>query len=303
LYRKLSELFEELLFVEPDGTVVGSGKKLWELYPFPEAIAALEEARERGRSSFQAEERGRSFTFQLARLPDGTVAVLKRDDTLAKEFDSVKREVVSTLSHEIKTPLTVIRGNVEFLLHYGNCNDKEVLKETLEKVEKLERIVSGIGRLFKKSSQMAALNLRPLTEEVVESFTPKAAEKGITLKTELEDTNTVADAVLFQQLLRNLLDNAVKFTKEGEVRVKLTEEFLEVSDTGRGIPREKLSRVFERYYREGENSGQGIGLSVVREIAKHHGWKVEVESEVGRGSRFRVVFYPDENIGKEAVKE
>ena len=292
--RELQSKFPEIAVVDLKGFLVGEGfKKLWDVYPFQEVVKAFEEAVREGESSASFSEGERTYLLKLSKIGD-LVVVLKRDITLEVELDEIKRSVVSTLSHEIKTPLTAIKGNAEFLLLYGECSDPDAVKEIYEKAVKIESILSGLGKLFStKVSSFEWVNLRPLTEEVLSSFVERAREKGVELLSSLEDVSLPADKVLYQQLLRNLLDNALKFTDSGKVRVELTPEFLRVSDTGRGIPASFLPKIFERFVKGEESSGSGIGLSVVKEIARFHGWQIEAESEEGKGSVFTVYFQGD----------
>ncbi len=292
--RELQSKFPEIAVVDLKGFLVGEGfKKLWDVYPFQEVVKAFEEAVREGESSASFSEGERTYLLKLSKIGD-LVVVLKRDITLEVELDEIKRSVVSTLSHEIKTPLTAIKGNAEFLLLYGECSDPDAVKEIYEKAVKIESILSGLGKLFStKVSSFEWVNLRPLTEEVLSSFVERAREKGVELLSLLEDVSLPADKVLYQQLLRNLLDNALKFTDSGKVRVELTPEFLRVSDTGRGIPASFLPKIFERFVKGEESSGSGIGLSVVKEIARFHGWQIEAESEEGKGSVFTVYFQGD----------
>ncbi len=289
--RELQSKFPEIKVVDLKGFVVGERfLKIWDVYPFQEVVRAFEEAVREGESSASFTEGERTFLLKLSRVGDLIVA-LKKDITLEVELDEIKRSVVSTLSHEIKTPLTAIKGNAEFLLLYGECSEPDAVREIYEKAGKIESILSGIRNLF--SSRVSAfewVNLRPLAEEVIASFRERAEEKGVELRYFLEDVSLPADKVLFQQLLRNLIDNALKFTEQGRVEVELTSEFLRISDTGKGIPKNFLPRIFERFVKGEGSSGSGIGLSVVKEIARFHGWKVEVESQEGKGSVFTVYF-------------
>ena len=289
--RELQSKFPEIAVVDLKGFLVGENfKKLWDVYPFQEVVKAFEEAVREGESSASFTEGERTYTLKLSRVGDFIVA-LKKDITLEVELDEIKKSVVSTLSHEIKTPLTAIKGNAEFLLLYGECSEPEAVREIYEKAGKIESILSGIRNLFShRVSPFEWVNLRPLTEEVLVAFKKRAEGKGVELLSSLEDVSLPADKVLYQQLLRNLLDNALKFTDSGRVRVELTPEFLRVSDTGRGIPKDFLPKIFERFVKGEGSSGSGIGLSVVKEIARFHGWRVEVESEEGKGSVFTVYF-------------
>ena len=289
--RELQSKFPEIKIVDLKGFVVGEHfLKIWDVYPFQEVIKAFEEAVREGESSATFTEGERTYLLKLSRVGD-FVVVMRKDITLEVEIEELKRSVVSTLSHEIKTPLTAIKGNAEFLLLYGGCSDSDVVEEIYEKASRIESILLGIGNLFStRVSTFEWVNLRPLTEEVLSFFEKRAEEKGVELLSSLEDVSLPADKVLYQQLLRNLLDNALKFTDSGRVRVELTPEFLRVSDTGRGIPKDFLPKIFERFVKGEGSSGSGIGLSVVKEIARFHGWQVEAKSEEGKGSVFTVYF-------------
>ena len=289
--RDLQNRFPEIKVVDLKGFLVGEDfKKLWDVYPFQEVIRAFEEAKRIGEGSASFSEGERTYVLEFKRVGEYIVG-LKKDITLKLEIEEIKKNVVSTLSHEIKTPLTAIKGNAEFLLLYGDCSEQDAVREIYEKTGKIESILSGISNLFSsKVSTFEWVNLRPLSEEVIASFRKRAEKKGVDLLFFLEDVSLPADKVLYQQLLRNLLDNALKFTEQGEVKVELTSEFLQVSDTGKGIPKGLLPKVFERFVKSEWSSGSGIGLSVVKEIARFHGWKVEVESEEGRGTVFTVYF-------------
>ncbi len=291
--RELQSKFPEIKVVDEKGFVLGEDfKKLWDVYPFQEVVKAFEEAVKEGESSATFTEGDRTYLLKLSKVGSLIVA-LKKDITLEVEIEELKKNVVSTLSHEIKTPLTAIKGNAEFLLLYGECSDPDAVKEIYEKAEKVESILSGIGKLFSsKVSNFEWVNLRPLTEEVVASFKKKAGKKGVELRYFLEDVSLPADKVLFQQLLRNLIDNALNFTDRGRVEVELTSDYLRVSDTGKGIPEELLPKIFERFVKSKGSSGSGIGLSVVKEIARFHGWEVQVESEEGVGTVFTIIFQP-----------
>ena len=285
--RKLGRAFEELLIVDDKGEIVGRGEKLWERYPCPEAVRAHRELFERGESSFEFEERGRHYLFKGKRV--GELGVFIREEiTLKKEVEELKREVFSTLSHQIKTPLTVIRGNAEMSLEFGA--EKEELEEIVKKCSEIEEILKGLQKLFERSGRFPLINLRPVALECVREFERRAREKGLEFKHSLKDVNLPAEPTLFKQLLINLLDNAVKFTERGRVEVELTEGYLKVSDTGCGIDEEIRERLFEKFVKGKRSNGEGIGLSVVKEIARFHGWRVDVESNKGEGATFTVYF-------------
>ena len=293
LLLKIQEVRDDILFVDRKGYVLGRSKKLWDYYPFGETVKGFEEALETGKSSFEVEEGERVYRFEIAKLSKELLIAVKKDVSCERKLRKVKREVVSTISHELKTPLTVIKGNVEYLLNYGSCEEKELLEEVVKKVEKIEEIIAGAQKLFSSAKEFSEVKLKPLVENVLKTFNSKVEEKGLKLKTHLQEVSVACEKVLFEQLVKNLLDNALKFTEEGEVEVRLEEEegkvVLSVRDTGVGIPKELLPVVFEKYVKSPKSSGHGIGLSVVREIVRFHGWQIEVETEEGKGTTFKVI--------------
>jgi signal transduction histidine kinase len=230
------------------------------------------------------------------------------------ELDRLKAEFVSVASHEIKTPLSVIRGYVSLLADgiYGEVN--EVQKKTLgavnDQTDRLTRLVhrlldisrfeAGGGRL-----ELRRINLRDFIQELVSGFQVLAFQNGITFRVDVADdlpVNVVGDADRLNEVLGNLLSNAFKFTRRGgtidlvaqrdgaNVRVK-------VADTGVGIPADKLPHIFEKFYQvdneaQPRSVGSGLGLAIAREIVEAHGGTIGAASEPGRGTTFTMVI-PD----------
>ena len=287
LIYELGKAFEELLIVNRKGELLGRREKLWEIYPCPEAVRAHRELFERGESSFEFEERGRHFLFKGKRV--GELGFFIREETtLKKEVEDLKRELLATLSHELKTPLTVIRGNAELGLETGA--GKEELLEIVRKCNEIEELLKGLKKLFERPQKFPLVNLRPVALECINGFKSRAREKGIDLIYSLKDSSHRAEPVLFKQLLLNLLDNAFKFTRKGRVEVELEESYLRVSDTGEGIEEGIKEKLFEKFVKGKGSPGEGIGLSVVREIVRFHGWRIEFKSSPGRGTTFTVFF-------------
>jgi two-component system phosphate regulon sensor histidine kinase PhoR len=291
LLAEIQNKFEEITVVDKKGYILGSNyKKLWDIFPFPEVISSFEEVLKEGKSSCKVKEEEKTYLLKFKKVRD-FILILKSDVSLNEEYENIKKSVVSTLSHEIKTPLSSALGNVEYLLLYGNCEEREILEEVLEKLRELNSIVGGIENLFKYSHlNFSWINLRPITEEVINELRKEAENKGVKLIYKLVDVSLPADKVLYSQMVRNLLSNAINFTDRGRVEVELTENYLRILDTGRGISKELLPKIFDRFVKGEESSGQGVGLSIVREIVKFHNWKIDVESKEGEGTTFTVHF-------------
>jgi PAS domain S-box-containing protein len=235
----------------------------------------------------------------------GRVCVL-RDITQLKALDSLKSEFVSTVSHDLRTPLTLMRGYTTMLEMVGQLNDQQTgyVRKIIGGVESMSRLVNNLLDLGRIE---AGVGLRPelisstdVVERVVSVLQIQASQKKIQIKTEFpaqaSKLMVEADPALLQQALQNLVENAIKYTKnEGKVTVRVQPQaervIFEVSDTGIGISPMDQPRLFERFFRlpqagGQENQGSGLGLAIVRSIAERHFGQVWVESQLGQGSTF-----------------
>ncbi len=228
------------------------------------------------------------------------------DITEKKKLEKIRQDFISNVSHELKTPLTSIKAMVEVLLE-GGADDSKLRKDFLEninqEVDRLSRLVNDLLLLSRLESDKAFLNPVPtdfvsLVTRTVSRFQPRAMKEGLTLTLDIkgEIPPIKVDVNYIDQVISNLIDNAIKYTPSGGKIDVLVEDLgkevkVSVKDTGIGISKEDLPRVFERFYR-GDKSrnlslgGVGLGLSIVRHIVEAHGGKVGVESSLGKGSTF-----------------
>lgn len=225
------------------------------------------------------------------------------------ELDRLKAEFVSLASHELKTPINVIGGYAELLEEglYGEANakQKEVLSLIQEQASTLTRLVNQLLDLSRFEAGGFQLEFRdvepePLLERVAQSFEALARQKQVDFQVEVVTplpTSIKADPDRLQhEVLSNLLSNAFKFTPSGgRVRVRAGAEHqvfvIVVSDTGAGIPPEDLPHIFQKYYQvdgDQKSQGSGLGLAIAQQIIQAHGGRIEVESEVGHGTSFRI---------------
>jgi two-component system phosphate regulon sensor histidine kinase PhoR len=234
----------------------------------------------------------------------GTILVF-HDVTRLKQLERTREEFVANVSHELRTPLSHIRGYVETLLG-GAKDDPEVATRFLQTIERnagrLQSLIEDLLTISELESGRVTLNLqtvslRAVMEKVREDFQTRAAAKAITLSNEVVELTVRADVGRLEQVVSNLVDNAIKYGRSGG-RVVLggratgdgqTEVF--VQDDGPGLPAETLERVFERFYRvdkarSREQGGTGLGLAIVKHLVQSHGGKVWVRSEVGHGATF-----------------
>lgn len=218
----------------------------------------------------------------------------------------IRQEFFSNASHELKTPITSIRGYVE-LLEVGMALDeitrndflKRIKKETLRMTSLVDDILM-ISRLESRGARadIVPIQVKELLEEVVSSLAPQAAERKVLIYKECEAFSIQADLRQMTELFTNLLSNAVKYNNPGgSVWLKVRREngrmIVVVKDNGVGIPKESQSRIFERFYRvdkgrSRKQGGTGLGLSIVKHVVSFYGGTVQVESEVGKGSCFIV---------------
>jgi len=237
----------------------------------------------------------------------GRVCVL-RDVTHFKELDALKSEFVATVSHDLRSPLTLIKGYTTMLEMMGQLNDQQtnyVNKISLG-IEAMSRLVTNLldlGRIEAGMSlQFEIVSVRDVIERATAAMQPQATHKQIKLSTEI-DPGTIplveADQALFQQALQNLIDNGIKYTEPGgKVRVlaRTHDENLvvEIIDTGIGIAPVDQPRLFEKFYRGGQRDarkqqGSGLGLAIVKSIIERHNGKVWFESQLGKGSKFSIL--------------
>jgi len=228
------------------------------------------------------------------------------DVSHVKKYEQSKREFVDNASHELKTPISVLRGIVETLLEEEEDQRKRrFLEKALRRIEQMQNLVEDLLTLTKLESGRERLNLSEfklmeLVEEVYDSLEQEFVKREVSFENLVsEDFKMFADRQKFFLLLRNLIDNAVKYNKKGgKVRVLAKKEgnkqILEVEDTGIGIPPEHVPFIFERFYRvdkgrSKEMGGTGLGLSIVKHIVFLHGGEIRVHSKPGEGSRFSIV--------------
>lgn len=233
----------------------------------------------------------------------GQVMVL-RDVTYFKQLDELKSEFVATVSHDLRVPLTFMRGYATMLPMVGQLNPKqgefadkivvgiEQMSELIEDLLDLNRIEAGVG-LARETCQ-----LNELVNSAVANFRNNAANKNIALSLQLaDDLPTISgDKTLLRQAISNLVDNAIKYTAAGG-RVKIVSEsrdmnvVVSVQDTGIGIAPSDQARLFEKFFRVKQRDtigikGSGLGLAIVKSIVERHGGRIWVESRLGQGSSF-----------------
>ena len=221
-------------------------------------------------------------------------------DTVDDE-DHLRRTFASDVAHELRTPLAILRASVESMQDGVVAPDAGSIASLHEEVLRMSRLVEDLETLAQAdaarfSLRRESLDLGAEVRTVAMGFRDRFAEAGIGYQDRIEDVRIEGDADRIRQIVANLLSNALKFTPSGgDVTVSVAEEggavVIDVSDTGPGIPADEIGRVFDRFYRGRtvRAGGSGIGLAVVRDLARAHGGEASVESGPSGGSRFRVV--------------
>jgi two-component system phosphate regulon sensor histidine kinase PhoR len=239
----------------------------------------------------------------------GTLVVL-HDITRIQKLEKIRKDFVANVSHELRTPITSIKGFVETLLD-GAMHDPESLQKFLGIIgrhsERLNAILSDLLMLARlevsgeNQIEVASLKLRDIAQDAFETCSSKADSKGISVSVDVsENERIMGNASLVEQALVNLIDNAIKYSDSGDrvlVRCETADEMCRVmvTDSGPGIDKSHLSRLFERFYRidQGRSrqmGGTGLGLAIVKHIVQLHGGRIEVESTLGEGSTFSMYF-------------
>jgi two-component system, OmpR family, phosphate regulon sensor histidine kinase PhoR len=242
-------------------------------------------------------------------LVNGGAVVALFDLTPIRKLETVRRDFVANVSHELRTPLTIVGGFAETLQDPDVPADKrsEFAKTIFANTQRMQRIVDELLDLSRIESGHwrplpQAVRIADLAGEVFGRVGAAGKSKGITLDTKIDSGADVvqADRTALEQILLNLVENAVRYTGEGgriTIETKRVENGVDliVSDTGTGIPPEHLPRIFERFYRADsgrsrESGGTGLGLAIVKHLVEAHGGSVRADSVVGAGSSIRIFF-------------
>lgn len=319
----ISSLQEGLVVLDREGRVTLSndglarmvrvkeleGRLYWEIIrepKFRELITRVQA--QRGAGSEEIDLNGRSYFCSATHVEArDELVVVFHDITEMKKVEKVKRDFVVNVSHELRTPLTAIKGFVETLLDESEGNVKQYAEVVKRNSDRLINIVQDLLVLSEIEEEgidhaLEETDVRAVVENVVRIFKPKAEAKHLTLTVTME-TDVVpvkADAFKLEQVFVNLVENAIRYTEKGGVVIRLSRQgeriVVAVRDTGIGIPKEDLPRVFERFYvvdksRSRQQGGTGLGLAIAKHIVLLHGGSVDVESTLGAGTTF-TVFLP-----------
>lgn len=311
---------ERLVFANPGfAEILGldippvSGSSLVEIVRQPELIEAVRRVLS-GEPRVEAEIvtgtlRQHFFAATVASVRAGETSgavIVLHDITALRKLERIRRDFVANVSHEFRTPLTAIQGFAETLIA-GAINDPNnrdrFLAIILDHSRRLARLTEDLLRLSEMDAERLELEVRrvsvpQLVESCYETAQRRAAERGLTLSLDLPShlPDIAGDNRRLQEVLQNLLDNAIQYTLPGgkialSAETKNDEVILTVADSGIGIPQSDQPRIFERFYRvdaarSREAGGTGLGLSIAKHLIEAHSGRLWVESEIGVGSKF-----------------
>jgi len=251
---------------------------------------------------------GKVYSAQLAPVEEVGYVLMLQDVTRFKELDRVKSEVVSTISHDLRTPLTTVQGYVSLLEKAGPLNDQQrnFVVEAQKGIAHITKLIDDILELGRIEAgydlEMEPLHLESLIETVIKKFQTPAKEKKLQLRWMRHHLPLIrGNPRRLRQALENLVDNAVKYTlEEGWVAVEAVEDdghiVVRVADSGIGIPLEDQPHIFERFYRvqtaqSEQAKGTGLGLAIVKSVIEKHGGRIWMESRPGKGSVFTFILH------------
>ncbi len=236
----------------------------------------------------------------LANTMDILAERLQVASTQSARLEQMRRDFVANISHELRTPVTVIRGSLEALVDKIVTEPEQVEdyhRQMLKEATLLQRLVGDLLDLSRLQNTEFAMDMQELfisdvLSDATRSIEQLAAKKGVKISV-VKDTDSckvIGDYVRLRQLLIILLDNAVKFSNEGgEIKVALYKGTLNIRDYGIGIPKEDLPYIFDRFYKsrsEENKTGTGLGLAIAKEIAERHGFRLYAKSTIAKGSLF-----------------
>jgi heavy metal sensor kinase len=236
------------------------------------------------------------------------------NEMIARLESSFKRmaEFTADASHELKTPICAMRGEAEVLLLKERKAEEyqEGLVHFIEQFDHLDQMINDLILLSKFDTTQAELKMAPLRldlliKDLCHLFQVLAEQKNLALEIgTLEEVTLIGDKVRLQQLFTNLIDNGIKYTSQGSIRISVEKNedtvLVKIKDTGIGIPKEEQEKIFKRFYRmdksrSRETGGVGLGLSIAEWIAHAHQGRIEVDSEINQGSTFNV-YLPLQNV-------
>jgi two-component system sensor histidine kinase BaeS len=242
----------------------------------------------------------RNLKDEIGKLTD---AFHYMTEALRRE-DSVRKHLTSNIAHELRTPLAIIKGNLEAIEDGIISDSNRAIKDINSEIQRIISLVEGIEDItraeasFFKKGALEEVELKEFVENIAGGMRKLVEEKGLYLMTDGPVITIKTYPEKLHIILKNFLTNASKFTSSGGISIKWGKNntdkgegfYISVEDTGRGISEEDISRIFNRFYKDEDSSGKGLGLAIVKELTEVMGGKIEMESVLDGGSQFKVIF-------------
>ncbi len=289
------------------GEVTITGKRAREIIHHQEILEILREQDQSAPSRIEITlDDGRVLNTQLTPIPEIGLVLTMQDITHLKELDRIKSDFVSTVSHDLRSPLTAILGYVELIDRVGAVNEqqREFIRRVQISVHNITSLINDLldlGRIeagFDSKNEIVPFS--PIIHYAVDGLRSRAQEKSLDLSMDVPDElpHVLGNPVRLRQMLSNLISNAIKYTPEkGKINLNAKAEagqvILQVSDTGPGIPPADQPYIFDKFYRASnipsDTPGTGLGLAIVKSIIENHQGRIWVDSNLGQGATFTIV--------------
>ena len=315
----IKSIDEAILLIDGNGVIKHANKEFknligkekveeryyWEVIKNDELRKFIKKALDKESMRERIQIKDRNFILSSRKIETANkILVTFYDVTELQKYEEMKKEFIGNLSHELKTPLTSIKGFVEVMKEEGKLKYIDIIERNIDRMIQIVKDIQMLSKLEyrKTKAQIESVDALDILKDIEKLFHKKAEEKGLNLLMEVEEKPFYikVDPYLFEEMLVNLVDNAIRYTDRGSVSVKIYRGkggfFVEVKDTGIGIPEKHIDRIFERFYvvdksRSKRTGGTGLGLSIVKHIVLLHNGKIDVRSVPGEGTTF-TIFIP-----------
>ncbi len=315
----IKSIDEAILLIDGNGVIKHANKEFknlvgkenveeryyWEVIKNDELRNFIKKALNKESMRERIQIKDRNFILSSRKIETANkILVTFYDVTELQKYEEMKKEFIGNLSHELKTPLTSIKGFVEVMKEEGKLKYIDIIERNIDRMIQIVKDIQMLSKLEyrKTKAQIESVDALDILKDIEKLFHKKAEEKGLNLLMEVEEKPFYikVDPYLFEEMLVNLVDNAIRYTDRGSVSVKIYRGkggfFVEVKDTGIGIPEKHIDRIFERFYvvdksRSKRTGGTGLGLSIVKHIVLLHNGKIDVRSVPGEGTTF-TIFIP-----------
>ncbi len=271
-------------------------KKYYEVLRSLEFITAVSGFLEGKEEEVVVEYKGR--IYRIKPLRDSSLVLQVEDITELTKMKKIQKEFVASVSHELSTPVTALKGLLETALSAPEAN-RELLERALKRAEELEKLIKTVRFFILVESEPIKVReeicLRELFENILKDLEENVKSKRLKVVKDIISIRIKANRERLYMLFRNIVENAIKYNREGgRIFITLREIsgniVAEIRDTGRGIKREILPFVFEPFFKEGEEKGMGLGLAISKKIAESLGADIEISSSQGVGTKVKVTF-------------